>query len=666
MRKKKDKKANKWLRVRIFTTVSVFLFFFGAVLARAFYIQVLEAGGLNDRASRQHVKTLKVPSERGSIFDRNLEALAITREVDSVYAQPAGVKDPAGTAALISSMIGSKRGGTEDKLRSRRQFVWLKRQIELSPEQMERISKLNGIGTLKEKRRFYPNKRLGANLIGFTGIDSNGLEGIELYHDRYLQGETIKVRGERDARGRSLLFEDVAKRTASRGMDVVLTIDKTIQHIAERALKQGVEQAQARGGMALVMDPMTGEILAAATLPTFDPNEISRFSPSMWRNRIATDTFEPGSTLKVFLLAAVLEEDVARPNDIFYCENGLYRVADRKFHDTKKHGWLSLDQIIRVSSNIGAAKVGEKLGSKRLYRYLTRFGFGKKTNPGIPGESAGILRHYKNWSGVTVDTVSFGQGVSVTAIQLVRAVSAIANGGFLMKPYVVKSIRDANGSTIVEHNPVIVQRVISEKTTKEVTRIMVGVTQPNGTGEKAAPEDLTVAGKTGTAQKPDLVDGGYRKDAYVASFLGFAPALTPRLAVFVAIDEPGGKSVAGGEVAAPVFKRIVSQSLSYLGDFPGGSAKGSAMASTTTPGTNLIKLKNVAKDVTGNMDYDIVPDFTGKTVRMVLRMARELDMEINVIGSGVAVSQEPLAGTAQNAQSGMDGNETVAVHFEPI
>ncbi len=635
------KPAGSWIRFRIFLVLGLFLVFFASLLLRAFQIQIVKGKTLERRARSQHEKTIRVESKRGEILDRNMKELAVSVEVDSVYAQPARIKDPHRVASILSPILSIGRQELERRLTSSRPFEWLKRQIELDEEKRRTISGLHGIGIVKEARRYYPNRTLASNLIGFAGIDSRGLEGVELYYDRFLKGTSKKITGEKDARGKIILFEDLEKTVPFQGMDVVLTIDKTIQYITEKALRKAVSTTGAKGGIAIVMSPYTGEILAMAVYPTFDPNDIRRFSPSDWRNRAVTDIFEPGSTFKLFLLASALEENVVRADDIFYCENGSYRVADRVFHDVRRFGWLSLTQIIKYSSNIGAAKVGERLGSRRFYRYLRAFGFGSRTGIDLPGEARGILRHYEEWSGVSINTISFGHGISVTAIQLVTALSAIANGGFLMKPHVVKAIKDADGKTVFEAHPVIVRRVISEDTAKKVRDILVTVTEKGGTGMLASIDGFRVAGKTGTAEKPDLEKGGYKEDAYIASFLGFVPAERPEIAILVTIDEPK-EEFSGGVVAAPVFREIASQTLAYMGVFPERTPDGTI---------NLVRLKRPYGPVPEEIyPSRVVPDFRGRTMREVLRMAGKKGLEVVVHGSGRAVSQRPSPGRTTNGQ----------------
>jgi cell division protein FtsI (penicillin-binding protein 3) len=629
LKKNMDK---KWLRVRIFTVLTIFLILFVFVTARAFQLQVIHQGKLEAKANSQHLKTINILAERGGVYDRNFSELGITVKADSVYADPSRIGDPEAVAERIASLISTDRRSVEKKLSARRRFVWLKRQIDLTGEERAALANIEGIGLLKESRRFYPAPQLGSNLIGFVGLDSTGLEGVELKYNRYLAGGGVKVHGERDALGREMLFDGMEKSHSSRGNDVVLTIDKTVQYIAEKELAKVVAATGSKAGMAIVMDPNTGEVLAMANAPTFDSNHFWNHRPDEWRNRAITDSYEPGSTFKAFLLAAALEEGVVKPNDIFFCENGAYDVADRTFHDVKKHGWLSVANTIKYSSNICAIKLGERLGERRFLRYLDDMGFGRKTGIDLPGEASGVVRRFKG-SDVSLATISFGQGVSTTAIQLVNGISTIANGGFLMKPYLTKAIIAPDGVVVKEYNPTVVRRVFSEETMMMARSILKGATESGGTGVKAALAEIDVAGKTGTAQKPDLIHGGYASGKYVSSFLGFAPADSPRLAVVVLIDEPAGDFY-GSTVAAPVFREIVKQSLAYMGVYP-KSDEG-----------NIPRLVSLNRKVAlAGVQEGRVPDFRNKSMRMVLRVANDVKLKVKVVGSGRAVSQVPLAGS---------------------
>ncbi len=638
----------KWLRFRILFVLAAFFLIFGVVFARAFELQTLDAQVLRSKAQGQHIKTFKRRAERGGIYDRNQNELAVSLDVDSIYANPARIIEPVKTAKELAPIVGLKNKEVLKKLKSKKSFVWVKRQADITDTQRKTIKAIAGIDTLKKSRRYYPNRQIAANILGFEGIDAKGLEGIELYYDEYLKGRARKVKGERDARGRTLLYEDVEKTAITRGMNVTLTIDKTVQHITERALAKAVTRGNAKGGTAVVMDPATGEILAMAALPTYDPNNFHRTKPSSWRNRAVTDIFEPGSVMKGFLLAAVLEEGVADEKKIFFCENGKYKVADRTFHDTKKHAWLTLAQIIKYSSNIGAAKVGRDLGEEGLYRYYKRFGFGEKTGIDLPGEGRGIFRHHTNWSRVSLETLAFGQGISVNAVQLTTAMAAIANGGYLMKPYILKNVSDMDGNIVLEGKPKVVNRVVSEETATRTTEVLKRVTESEGTGRNAAVEGFSVAGKTGTAQKADPKKAGYKKNAYVASFLGFVPANDPKLVIFVAVDEPEAYRGyhTGGIFAAPVFKEIAEQTLSYKGIFP----EGKELGEDSPP---VYEVRAIPSPDSAPVKKGRVPNFKGKSMRMVLRMTDSIGADLEVNGSGIAYNQLPVSGASYSVEEPM-------------
>jgi cell division protein FtsI (penicillin-binding protein 3) len=393
------------------------------------------------------------------------------------------------------------------------------------------------------------------------------------------------------------------------------------------------------------MDPWTGKVLAMASYPVFNPNQFIQYQPKFWRNRAISDAFEPGSLFKVFLAAAALEEKLVRPSDSFFCENGAYVVYDRTIHDHSKHGWLTFEQILKVSSNIGASKVGEKIGKERFYKYICAFGFGEKTRIDLPGEGKGMVHHPRYWPPVALDTISFGQGISVTGIQLAVALSAIANGGFLMKPYIVEKITNEKGEISQAFQPEVARRVISEETARKVTALLKTTTEKGGTGEKAVPAGFEVAGKTGTAQKVEPVLGGYSEDRFNSGFMGFAPADAPKLVLLVVIDEPREESY-GGTVAAPVFRAIIEKVLPYLNVIPKGTLivkrqPGSVPRSETLETETLREEIRVGKGA----ERSVMPDLTGLSMRNALSRIEGRGLIIKVSGMGKVVEQTPRAGT---------------------
>lgn len=555
----------KQIRFRIIIIGSIFSLFFTIIGAKAVYLQIFCGPRLSQKAANQYEASFKSSEKRGIIYDRNLKEMAVSVGVTSIAAHPGQIKNIQATAKTLAGIL--KLGSKEliKKLSLDKKFVWIKRRV--TPRETEAVKKLNiaGIDFIPEYNRFYPNKMLSAQVLGFTNIDDHGIEGIEFYYDAQLRGSTSKLTVLKDALGRDF---DAEKRrvTKYRGNNLILTIDSTIQYIAEKALEGAVTEFSAKSGMAVIMAPKTGAILAMAHFPFFNPNAFNGFDKKLWRNRIITDPFEPGSTMKIFSAAAAIESGNALPNSIFFCENGAYKIGQEVVHDTRPYGWLSLQQIIKHSSNIGAIKVIETTGPESLYKTLRDFGFGSKTGIDCPGETTGSLSPFNQWTKIDAGTISFGQGISVSALQLATAASAIANEGVLMKPYIVQAITDHNGRLIKSFEPRIVRRVVSEKTARTLVRIMKTVITKGGTGVKAAIEGYSVCGKTGTAQKIDE-NGEYSDGKFISSFVGFAPAENSEVVILVVIDEPQEKHY-GSIVAAPVFRKIAHKILSYMNISP--------------------------------------------------------------------------------------------------
>lgn len=634
----------RWARVRIRVIGGLFAFFFAITSARAFYLQVVNKEQLVKLAERQHQKIVPLTPVRGTIYDRNNFELAVSIEMDSCYAEPRRIENNKDVAAKLAPILGVARDGLEKKLAGSKGFVWLQRRI--TPAQVAQIKALDidGIGFVKESKRFYPNLEMASHVIGFTGVDPEGLEGIERRYDATILGNTGYLVTERDALGRDIAMKGMVVKSASRGHNVVLTLDKNIQYIAEKELGKAVESCGAKGGIALVMEPDSGKVLAMAHYPGFNPNSYYRYPAALLRNRAITDSFEPGSTFKVFLVAAALEERVITPRDGFNCENGSYSIGGRTIHDTHRYAYLSVADILKYSSNIGAAKIGSRLGQERLYSYLKRFGFGDKSGIDLPGETGGYLRDKSQWFGVDLATISFGQGVSTTSVQLAAAMSAVANGGALIKPYLVEKVTDENGNALQQFSPQVRQQVISPETARTVARMMEGVTAEGGTGTGAAVEGYRVAGKTGTAQKVDPVTKGYSVDKRTASFIGFVPADKPRLTILVVIDEPK-TSPYGGVVAAPAFGAIATQSLCYLKvpqDMRGKAKPARTEAKVPAP------VDKVAAAAEGTIyegsEGGVMPEFRGMSMRQVLKAMEKRGLNVKLMGSGRAVEQNPPPG----------------------
>ncbi len=657
---KRDEGSERWFRVRVNLVGFVFLLAFMLVAGRAYYLQVANAEVWQERAQKQLQRVIPLAPQRGTIYDRNGRELAVSLENDSVYAEPPRVKDPSEAARLLSKALDLSRQELEKKLSSDKGFVWLKRRINPDESLAVRELGLRGIGFTKEHKRYYPNSESAAHVVGFTGLDPQGLEGIELSFDRELLGAPGYLVRERDALGRAMALDGNIVREGELGHHLYLTIDHNIQYMAEKELAAQIRETGARAGTVLVLDPRSGEVLAMAVQPDFNPNALQRYKPWQWRNRAVCDTFEPGSTFKPFVVAAALDEKLVQPETRIDCENGRFSVGGRTIHDHRKYQKLSVEEIIQVSSNIGTAKIGKYLERQKFHSYIRDFGFGEKTGIELPGEVSGLLRAPSKWFEIDLATISFGQGIGVTALQLASATSAIANGGVLMQPYIVSRILDSHGNLVRETRPTRVRRVVSEKTASQVRDMMVLATREGGTGTLAQVHGFDVAGKTGTAQKIDPVTGGYSADKRVSSFVGFVPAQDPRLTILVVLDEPKDKTY-GGLVAAPVFSRVATQALRYVGVAPQQTAQ------TAPPVTPLTHEKDVAVTSmamteggeSGDNGPGRMPDLNGMSYRQVLQVMERTGLNIKLQGSGRVVDQKPAAGAAIRY-----GSE-VRVRFEP-
>jgi cell division protein FtsI (penicillin-binding protein 3) len=528
---------------------------------KSFDIQVFKAKELSEKAENDYSRNITIKGERGQILDQNMNKLGASIDAVTITACPAKIADAGDTAQKIGALLGINPKILKETLSSKRMFAWVQRGV--TPDQAEKIQALNitGIYFEKDSRRYYPNRSLAAQVIGFTGADDSGLEGLENRYNSILEGRTRKISLTRDGNGRILDYEK-KRNSELKGDSIVLTLDKKIQFLSEQALEQAVTNHQARSGMALVMRPGTGELLAIAHYPEFNPNNYKGYGRDAYRNRAVTDAFEPGSAMKVFTAAAAMEKGVT-PKTIIYCEKGTYRIGSFTIHDTHSYEWLTISQIIQLSSNIGAAKITESIGDKALYNCLSGFGFGSRTNIGITGETPGNLIPYRKWSKIDSGAISFGQGISASALQLITGISAIANGGNLMKPLLVKKIISSQGETLQEYPPEIVRRAVSPGTAREIKAMMNLVVSEEGTGTKAGIEGYEICGKTGTAQKVAEGGKGYARNKYTSVFAGFAPLENPELAVLVIVDEPK-KQYYGGDVAAPAFKTILAESFNYL------------------------------------------------------------------------------------------------------
>ena len=640
-------RRQRWFRARIALLGVCVTFVAMLVIVRAFHIQISSGDRLREMAEDQHLRHLRVSPRRGAIYDRHGAELAVSVDVDSVYANPRRLKameqDPRTVAKRIAKILDVDSDRLAKRLAADRYFVWIERRV--TPHEATRIRELDipGVELTAEARRYYPNRHLAAHLVGFADIDGRGIEGIELAYEEQLRGSDRRVEAIRDRRGHVVFADDMEDDRTIQGQSVVLTIDKAIQHIAERELALGVRTFEARGGSVVVMDPSTGEILALANYPPFNPNEPSRHTAAHRRNRAVVDRFEPGSTVKPFTMAAALAAGSVKPNQSINCENGVTRVGGRLLHDAHPYEWLTPTQILAYSSNIGIAKIAQDLGKKALYRGFRRFGFGETAGLGVPGETAGILRHYRRWYEIDTAAVSFGQGMSVTNVQLASAMSAIANGGRLMQPMLVRRMTDGHGATVEENKPRVRRQVVPRRVAKLVGQMLTAVTEPGGTAIEAAVDGYLVAGKTGTAQKADYVHGGYAKDKWLASFIGFAPAERPAVVISVVIDEPVIAHY-GGTVAGPVFRRIAEVTLRHMGIAPAG--RQAVLAKKKEQRIAVAEAEPAPEKEAVDKGESAVPDVRSLPLRQAVIALHAESLVGQVQGSGVVVSQEPAPGKA--------------------
>jgi len=544
---------------------AVFLFFVLFLIlciARLLFIQFFRSNYLAGLAKRQHSLFVELEPRRGAIYDANLKPQAANIAVDSVFACPKDIPDKQKEAIIrkLAPILNLNYAYLKDRLYRKKSFVWISRKI--SPRQAAQIKdlKIKGIDFIKESKRCYPNGYLASQVIGFAGLDNTGLEGIELQYNKYLKGESGYALFLRDARQNKLELQEKVL-LARDGYDLILTIDEVIQYIAERELDKAFRTYHAKGASIVVMDPHTGAILALANRPTFDLNEYANVDKNRIRNRAICDLLEPGSIFKIVTLSAALEEKKVVEQDRFFCENGAYQVANHILHDHQSHGWLTFREVIEQSSNIGTTKVAQILGNETVYRYIKLFGFGSKLGIDLAGEIPGSIKEPRLWSKISITAIPIGQEVGVTALQLVSAISVIANGGQLMRPYVISEIRDKYGETIKKFSPTMIRKAVSLDTAARAKDVLAGVVE-RGTGKMAKVEGFAVAGKTGTAQKIEP-NGTYSHSKFMASFIGFAPVDDPLIAIAVVVDEPRPYYF-GGVVAAPVFKNIAGDVLRYL------------------------------------------------------------------------------------------------------
>jgi cell division protein FtsI (penicillin-binding protein 3) len=662
----------------------------GLIVSAAYTLMVEDGGAWREIAESQRQRRLHVSPKRGAIYDRNGSALAVSVEVPSVSMDavellrgvpPGHIPMVARRAAnRIAEVLAVDAVQVERRILQKRRFAWIKRQI--SAEEAEKVralasegppaERVRGLVVEGEGRRYYPRRELAGPLLGFVAPDGEGKDGLEYALNEELKGQVEKLAGLRDRSGRLIFADGIEDERALAGHNVYLSIDQGIQYTAERELMQAAREFEAAAGSVVVVDPHTGEVLALASWPLFNPNDYGDAEHGARKERSAGVAFEPGSSVKMFTVAAGLAGGVITPDQRLFCEKGFMPVDNVVIRDTHPAEWLTIAQILAVSSNICSAKIGLSLGESRLYEAFRRFGFGEEPGIGTPGEASGTLRPKgRSWVQVEVASAAFGQGISVSNLQLALAMSAIANGGELYEPILVKKVTTATGELVRESAPTVRRRAIPEQVARTVRELLVAVTEGDGTGVEAAIDGYRVAGKTATAQKTDPATGRYSFDKFISSFIGFVPAEKPAVAIAVTIDEPMVDH-AGGSVAAPIFRRVAQMALKYRGLTPRGTERADVAVLAKSPdlaAATYALLRQAAgkkppiQEVVGSGPVPAgkvrVPDLTGMPQRAALKAVLDLGVTPKVSGTGLLVSQTPPPGEV------IEKGSTLALVFEP-
>jgi cell division protein FtsI (penicillin-binding protein 3) len=642
----------RWLVVWVLAVVWI-----AAVLARLSYIQLFCYSEYFAKAQRQQQRTFEISPKRGPIYDRQGRELAVSIPMDSCFGDPGEIKDAAMVARLLSPILNLPADELESKIRDAKTPVRLARRV--PPETVQRVQDMNlrGVFFQKEYRRVYPQHALASHVLGYVNVDEKGLGGIELSLDKQILGRPGRMMVMADGRRRRY---DRSEAAADPGATVILTIDETIQFIAEKELARVIEESHAKNGSVVIQDPNNGQLLAVANWPTFDPNDAGEYPDDVRMNRAVAAAYEPGSTFKMITLDGALESGLTNPSELIDCQMGSILVAGRLIHDHKPFGILSVRDVLAQSSDVGTIKIALRLGATRLYGKIRDFGFGQLTGVELPGENRGLLRPPENWSANSIGSIAIGQEVSVTPIQIISAISAIANGGTLYRPRIVSDIQ---GGTLAAMQSGEGSVQVTDGKTAATLREMMESVILEGTGKPARLDGYTAAGKSGTAQKIDPATGHYSPNQYVASFVGFAPVNNPVITILVVLDSPVGLHY-GGDVGGPVFKRIAEQVLAYL------NVRHDV---TVAPGVEIANKRRLAPQPTPNADGDRarfqataaktekrtpsaptvafgdedlveVPDFAGQTLRSFTEMCTRLGLVPAAIGSGIAMEQSPDAG----------------------
>lgn len=670
----------------------------GALVLRAAVLQVLPNDRLAALQNRQFQTVITLQNRRGAIVDRNGRELALSTKAYSVFADPKLIEGRKGAAKRISRVLGMSPENIFAKIKDpKRRFIWIERLVTQDKADQIKALDIKGLQVVEEFKRVYPNENLLSQVIGFVGMEGQGLEGLEKSFDSSLQGNKKKVTVRRDARGRPLVADGLMFAENPDGAEIKLTVDADLQHTLDTELNQAITEFDADSAMGVILDAKTSAILAMSSAPSFDANMALKLKPEQRRNKVITDAFEPGSTMKTFVIAAGLREKILQPNTKYNTEMGRFQIGDRVIREAETHErWQSLtvSEILSFSSNIGTTKIAFDLGPEKVQKALTDFGFGQKTGVDLPGDARGLM-HPLPWKQHLFANISFGHGIAASSLQIANAYAAIANGGVLNTPYMVQSVRDPETNEVTEYipKPEKARRVLSPEDAANMRLMLTGVTAPGATGVAAKVDGFLVAGKTGTAQKADLVKGGYMNKAYVSSFAGFIPAIDPRFVIFVMVDHPKKNGYYGSAVAAPVFSRVAGYAARQAGLAPvllsernfadknlvadasrnpskkkvaaiskATQKRMSDIKNPTLPGTEGMKTSTeiLADAITGpTMDDGLVPELSGLSMREVMKRVSAQDLQVKVRGTGVVAEVIPAAGSL------VPSSKKITVIFKP-
>lgn len=655
------------MKAKIITLFVFICFLWTLLIFRAAYLQFLPQTKLNTLQLRQFQTVVTLPSRRGNIYDTTGKELAMSAPSYSLYADPKVIVDKKKTAEALASLVQQPARDIYTKIKDpTKRFVWVERIIDASHAEGIRQLKIKGLGLVEDWKRVYPNDSLLGSTLGFVGKEGQALEGLELMFDKELRGEKKKVLTRRDARGRPLVQDGLLFTENPQGKEIKLTIDADLQYFVEAEMAHTIREHDAAGGWAVILDAKTSAIRAIASLPTYDPNNPQSASIFNRRNRAVTDTFEPGSTLKTFVLANAIENKIVKPTSKIFCENGHFRIGKRVIHEAEAdhaHATISVSEVLKYSSNIGTSKIALMMGDEKLKRGLNLFGFGEKLNVDLPGEAKGILTKLP-WANHFLATVSFGQSITVTPLQLANAYATIANGGSLNKPYIVESVTDVETGEVSQTQVTSIRRVVSAETAAKMRSMLASVTaDADGTGISARVPGFVVAGKTGTAQKINTGGRGYMKGGYVGSFTGFIPANDPQYVVFVGIDHPKKNGYYGAVVAAPLFSKIASYAVRKKGLTPDVMTNG-ALASdahtvpkAATPAVELerIDISQASLAKAAAAPPVVAPYLKNLTMREVLNVASDQNIQVKFVGAGRVDTTYPDQGQP------LDGDRNMTV-----